>query len=173
MRYVDLFISNWVTILKSAGSRFWKMSCFPLTVITGFSGGGKKASSTHLQFFPGPAAGATETQEHAYHLPTPSVVCKPKFPMKSHPLIKRKERNTNQKEKNQEERLAHSHTQKSWSSQGKVDFIWFGRLVRLFTVGICCFFVPDMFLYSKTSVLWCQMDKSIQSLLMFLDFPFK
>lgn len=138
-----------------------------------FSGGRKKSLSTHLQFFPEPAVGAIETQECSYHLPTPSVVHKPRFPRKSHTLIKRKEGNTNQKEKNQEERLGHSHTHKKLIKQGQRGFYMVWKISRAVHCWCLCFFVPDMFLYSKTNVLWCQMDKSIQSLLMFLDFLFK
>lgn len=142
MRYADLLISNWVTISKSAGSRSWapwKMSYFPLTVITSFSGGGKRASSTHLRFFPRPAAGAIETQECSYHLPTllHPWSTNPGFPWRA-TLYKKERKKYKPKEKNQEERLGHGHTQKSWSSLGKGNFIWFGRLVRLFAVGVCC-----------------------------------
>lgn len=44
MKCVDLFGYNWATLFKSAGSIFWnpwKVSYFPLNVITGFSEGGK------------------------------------------------------------------------------------------------------------------------------------
>ena len=99
-----------------------------------------------------------------------AVVHKPRFPMESLPLMKRKERYKPKGKKPR--RLGHNH-KKSWSSQGKGNFMWFRRSVILFTVGVYCFsFVPDMFLYSKASALWCQMDKSIPFLLMFPDFPF-
>lgn len=95
MRYVDLFIYNWVIISMSTESRFWapwKMSYFPLTMITSFSGGWEEVLSTPLWFFSRPHAGAIGAREYSYHLPIPCMVHKPRFL-----LIKRKERNTNQK----------------------------------------------------------------------------
>lgn len=125
---------------------------------------------THLQFFLGPRAGTTEAQVvHTICLLHPWSR-NPGFLWKV--LLLWRGEKYKPKLKNQEEKLCHSH-QKSWSSPGKWNFMWFGRSRRLFTIAVyssSC--VPDTILYSKTSALWCPMDKSIQSLLRYLDFPF-
>lgn len=176
MRYVDFLISVWVIVLKSAGRRFWapwKMSYFPLTVITGFSGGEKKRFQ--VLFSNSSLGQVLERLKPRVFRPSAylPVVHKPGFPVRSHPLGKRKQRNTNQKRKIKRKDWVTATYTKSWSNEGKGNFLWFGRSVRLFTVGVCCFFCARCVPLFKHSVLCRQMDKSIQSLLMFLDFPFK
>lgn len=69
--------------------------------------------------------------------------------------------------------MIESEKEKNRSSEDNRNFIWLERSAKFFTVGVYWFsFMPDIFFYSKTSTLWCQMDKSIQSHLLFLDFPF-
>lgn len=106
MRCVDRIISNQATTFKSAGSRFWapwKVSHFPFKVMTGSSKGGKMASHTHLQFFLGQLLEPMKPR---------SVVHKPRFPMQSLPLMKRKERYKPKGKKNQEERQGHNQKKK-------------------------------------------------------------
>ena len=131
----------WTIVLKSAGSRFWspwKVSYFSIESDDWFFWRYKNtASGPYLQFFSGPAARASEAQQCAYPLPTPSVVHRHSFPKES-PSVWRGKREKQTTRGNLRGKVG-SQPQKELikSRQRECYVVW--KSVRLFTAGVHCF----------------------------------
>lgn len=167
----------WTIVLKSAGSRFWspwKVSCFSIESDDWFFWRYKNTAGfrplSAILFW------ASEAQQCAYPLPTPSVVHRHSFPKES-PSVWRGKREKQTTRGNLRGKVG-SQPQKELikSRQRERYVVW--KSVRLFTVGVHCFVCVCVcacricFLCSKTSALWCQIVKAIQSLWIDLVFPF-